>query len=237
MAKLSSGLLPKVKSGALLRITKAETVAEAIATVTQRVQAATLISEKDVLDRASVSGIVLQGGASAKVLTGKDGNGRPHVSLRTQFLLATKEQCASFLASVVSFTSIEDVQEAYYGFIDEHGISAVIWDNEPCWALYSTPGLTFSGYLRCDAVTGDVSIAGITPEKPARVIKARTLTLEDSAPEDKAETGIPTPPNKNSVPTPPKKAISKLIEGNVYTVESLLGAGWTQDAIDALPNA
>lgn len=237
MPKLSEELLKQVRSTQLPRVTDAKTVSEAVAFVVERVEAFILISPEMVLSRAAVEGIVPQGLARATVLTGKEGTGRPHVSVRTNFGFANKAQIEEFCANVAKFKTIQEVQEAYYGFIDAISIPMVIWDNEPSW-MHRTSSSTWTGKLRSDSVTGNVSISEAVPEKPTLVIKAKKPTLNASIPVGNA---IPTPPAPDAPAPPPAPApaapVMKNFNGAVYSVADLLAAKWSQAAIDALPNA
>lgn len=233
MAKLSSSLLPQVKSTGLARVTSAKTVDEAIASVTARVNAVILVTQQQVIDRTAVAGVVLQGLAQANVLTGKDGSGRPHVSVRTNFFLATKGEVNAFLTKLPMCQSVEAVLTEYYAFIDQHSINGVIWDNEESWNHRGNQS-TWSGYLRVDAWTGDVSISGLVPEKPAVVIRAKPLSAALSVGNAPA---IPAPNAPAPAPQAPTAPVMKSFNGAAYSVADLLAAGWQQAAIDALPNA
>lgn len=235
MAKLATDLLPKVKTSSLARVTNSTTVAEAIAAVCQRARSLTLITSQHVLDRVAVSGAIPQGLATAKVLTGKDGSGRPHVSVRTNFALATAEQVEQFCAGVSSMTSIDDVQQAYYSLVDEVSVPLVVWDNEPAWEQRSSNS-AWSGTLRADAVTGNVSISNAMPEKPSMVIKAKSLNAA-LAVGNAPSAPIPPAPGNAPAPPPPAPVAMKMVNGTPYSVAGLLGNGWQQSAIDALPNA
>lgn len=233
MAKLSSELLPQVKSTGLARITNATSVVEAIATVKQRLLSATLVSVQDVLNRSAVAGVVLQGAAQANVLTGKDGTGRPHIAVRTNFMLANGVQINGFLANLSQMTTIEDVQEAYYAFLDEHTINGVIWDNEASWEQRGNQG-KWSGYLRADATTGDVSISGLTPEKPQHVIRAKEIVKESFSAEIPTPGAAPTPiPTPQGIPTPSGNAQWKTPSGELHAESALLSAGWTPELLTA----
>jgi len=235
MAKISSELLPKIKSSSLARITNATSVAEAIATVKQRLASATLVSEQNVIDRSAVSGVVLQGAAQANVLTGKDGSGRPHIAVRTNFFLCNPVIIQQFVAGLATMTTVEDVQEAYYSFIDNHCINGVIWDNEASWESRGNQG-KWSGYLRADATTGDVSISGLTPEKPQNVIKARAIVEDFDAVVETpvANAGAPTPPSTGSTPPPPGAPANwKNPAGEVFAEAALVAQGWTPELLSA----
>jgi len=235
MAKLASVHLSKIQSSGLARVSKVGSVAEAVTAVTNRVKAATLITVQQVLDRTAVAGVVLSGLAQANILTGADGTGKPHVSVRSNFFLATQAECDAFVASLSTLQTVEAVQAAYYEFIDNHSVNGVIWEGEPAWEQRSNQG-TFTGFLRADAVTGDVSISGITAEKPTAVLHAKKLpSLNASIPVAPAS-GIPAP---SGIPTPPPapQPTMKLLNGTAYSVSDLLAGGWAQSAIDALPNA
>ncbi|RUP42165.1 MAG: hypothetical protein EKK63_02385 [Acinetobacter sp.] len=234
MAKLSSDLLSQVKTASLARITNATSVAEAIATVKQRLASATLVSPQDVINRSAVSGVVLQGSAQANVLTGKDGSGRPHIAVRTNFFLCTPAVISTFTAGLSTMDSIEDVQNAYYGFIDAHCINGVIWDNEPAWESRGNQG-KWSGYLRADATTGDVSIAGLAPEKPQHVIKARAIAQDfDAEVEIPSTPKVPTGPT-SATPPPPVNAPAnwKSPAGDVFAESALVAQGWTPELLSA----
>jgi hypothetical protein len=236
MAKLESSLLPKIKSSSLARVKNVTTVAEAVKAVCDRARMLTLIPVQAVLDRHAVAGVVPQGLPNAQVLTGKDGSGRPHVSVRTNFALATAEQIEQFCAGVSTMQTIDAVQEAYYSFIDEVSIPLVVWDNEPGWAQRASNS-SWTGTLRADAVTGNVSISGATPEKPAVTHNAKKLdaALAVGTP---AMNAAPIPPAPGT-PTPPPapQPVMKLFNGTPYSVADLLANNWSQAAIDALPNA
>ena len=233
MAKLASVHLSKVQTSGLARVSKVNTVAEAITAVVNRVKSATLISVQNVLDRTAVAGVVLSGLAQANILTGADGTGKPHVSVRSNFFLATQAECDAFTASLSTLQTVEAVQQAYYAFIDNHSVNGVIWEGEPAWEQRSNQG-TFTGYLRADAVTGDVSISGITAEKPTAVLHAKRLpSLSASIPVAPA-TNIPP---ASGIPTPPPVPAMKLINGTAYSVADLLANNYKQAQIDELPNA
>jgi hypothetical protein len=237
MAKLASVHLSKVQTGGLARVSKVGTVAEAVTAVTNRIKAATLVTVQQVLDRTAVAGVVLSGLAQANVLTGADGSGKPHVSVRSNFFLATQTECDAFVASLSTLQTVEAVQAAYYEFIDNHSINGVVWQGEPAWEQRSNQG-TFTGFLRADAVTGDVSISGITAEKPTAVLQAKKLpSLSASIPVAPAS-GMPAPPQAGA-PTPPPapQPTMKLVNGTAYSPSDLLAGGWSQAAIDELPNA
>ncbi len=237
MAKLASVHLSKVQTSSLARVSKVNTVAEAITAVANRVKSATLISVQNVLDRTAVAGVVLSGLAQANILTGADGTGKPHVSVRSNFFLATQAECDAFIASLSTLQTVEAVQQAYYAFIDNHSVNGVIWEGEPAWEQRSNQG-TFTGYLRADAVTGDVSISGITAEKPTAVLHAKKLpSLSASIPvAGTPVAGIPQAPGAPTTPAP-QAPVMKLYNGTAYSAADLLANGWQQSAIDALPNA
>lgn len=234
MAKLESSLLPQVKSSSLARVKSVTTVAEAVKAVCDRARMLTLIPVQAVLDRHAVAGVVPQGLPNAQVLTGKDGSGRPHVSVRTNFALCTADQVEQFCTGVSSMQSIDQVQEAYYSFIDEVSIPLVVWDNEPSWSQRGASS-TWTGTLRADAVTGNVSISNAMPEKPAHTHNAKKLVAVlavGTAP------SAPIPPAPGNAPAPPPPApVMKMFNGTPYSVQDLLGNNWAQSAIDALPNA
>jgi hypothetical protein len=237
MAKISSSLLPKVQSTSLGRVTNATSVEEAIATVKQRLASATLVTEQNVIDRSAVSGVILQGAAQANVLTGKDGSGRPHIAVRTNFYLCTPVIIQQFVTGLATMTTIEDVLNAYYGFIDNHCINGVIWDNEASWESRGNQG-KWSGYLRADATTGDVSISGLAPEKAQNVIKARAIVQDFDAVVETpvANAGAPTPPT-GSTPPPPSApgapASWKNPTGDVFAESALVAQGWTPELLSA----
>ena len=227
MAKLSADLLSQVKSTGLARVTSASTVADAILAVTNRLKVATLVTAQQVLDRTAVAGVVLQGLAQANVLTGKDGTGRPHVSCRTNFFLCTQDQIKAFLAKLSLCTTVEAVQTEYYAFIDEYAINGVIWDNESGWNQRGNQS-TWTGNLRADATTGDISISNLTPEKPAVVIQAKSLS---------AALKVGAAPAAAQTASEPAAPVMKLFNGTPMAPAALLQLGFPQAAIDALPNA
>ena len=235
MAKLQTVHLSKVQTSGLARVGKAASAADAVIAIKARLNLATLITVQQVLDRTAVSGVVLAGLAQANVLTGADGTGRPHCSVRSNFYLCTQADIDTFVAGLAALQSVDQVQAAYYAFVDEFAINGVIWDNETAWAQRGNQG-TFTGYLRADATTGDVSISGLTAEKPAVVLAAKKMpSLSASIPVQGASiptsTGMPTPP------AAPQAPVMKLYNGAAYSAADLLANGWQQSAIDALPNA
>lgn len=236
MAKLQSVHLSKVQTSGLARVGKAASVVDAVTAIKSRLALATLVTVQQVLDRTAVSGVVLAGLAQANVLTGADGTGRPHCSVRSNFYLCTQADIDTFIAGLASLQTVEEVQAAYYSFVDEYAINGVIWDNEESWKQRGNQG-TFTGYLRADGTTGDVSISGLTAEKPAVVLAAKKMpSLNASIPVAPAAS-VPPPPQAGSVPPPPPAPAMKLLNGTAYSAADLLANNYTQAQIDALPNA
>lgn len=237
MAKLQSVHLSKVQTSGLARVGKAASVVDAVTAIKSRLALATLVTVQQVLDRTAVSGVVLAGLAQANVLTGADGTGRPHCSVRSNFYLCTQADIDTFIAGLASLQTVEEVQAAYYSFVDEYAINGVIWDNEESWKQRGNQG-TFTGYLRADGTTGDVSISGLTAEKPAVVLAAKKMPSLNASIPVSTPSGIPAPPQAGSVPPPPPAAPAmKLLNGTAYSAADLLANNYTQAQIDALPNA
>ena len=240
MAKLSSNLLPQIKSAGLARVTKAGSVVEAVATVASRVRALTLITAQHVIDRTAVAGVVLSGLATAKELRGKDETGKPHVTVRSNFALCTSSEIEAFIASLSTIPTIEGVQQAYYSFIDEVVVNGTIWEGESLFAIRTSVQGTLAGFLRADPETGDVSISGLVAEKPTTVLQAKKLpSLNASIPVAPVAGTVPQAPGAPTPPTPsaPQAPVMKVLNGTAYSQSDLLNSGWAQTQIDALPNA
>ena len=247
MAKLASNLLSQVKTSSLARVTKATSIAEAIATVALRVRSLTLITSQNVIDRLAVAGVVLSGLSQANTLTGADGSGKPHVSVRTNFALCTVQEIEAFVASLSTIPTIDGVQQAYYDFIDTYVINGVIWEGESCWENRKSYQGTFSGFLRADGTTGDISISGIVAEKPGLVLQAKKLPSLNASIPVAPVASVPPPPQAGAVPPPPPPngPVMKQYNGAVYSstdlISTYMSSGYTADqaksAVDALPNA
>jgi len=236
MAKLQTVHLSKVQTSGLARVGKAASAADAAIAIKARLNLATLVTVQQVLDRTAVSGVVLAGLAQANVLTGADGTGRPHCAVRSNFYLCTQADIDTFVASLAALQSVDQVQAAYYAFVDEFAINGVIWDNETAWSQRGNQG-TFTGYLRADATTGDVSISGLTAEKPAVVLAAKKMPSLSASIPVAPSANIPTPSGMPTPPPAPQAPAMKAYNGTAYSPADLLAAGWQQSAIDALPNA
>lgn len=235
MAKLNSAHLSKVQTSGLARVSRVSTVLEAVTAIKSRLALATLVTVQQVLDRTAVSGVVLAGLAQANVLTGSDGTGRPHCSVRSNFYLCTQAEIDTFVAGLAGLGTVEEVQTAYYAFVDEFAINGVIWDNETAWSQRGNQG-TFTGYLRADGTTGDVSISGLTAEKPTVVLAAKKMPSLSASIPVAPSVNIPAPSGMPTPPAPQAPAM-KAYNGTAYSPADLLAAGWQQAAIDALPNA
>jgi len=91
-------------------------------------------------------------------------------------------------------------------------------------------------YVRADATTGDVSISGLTPEKPQNVIKARAIVEDFDAVVETpvANAGAPTPPSTGSTPPPPGAPANwKNPAGEVFAEAALVAQGWTPELLSA----
>lgn len=233
------------------RIKSAQSTLEAVAIATAKVRNLRLITVEQVLNRAKVGEIVLIGGQNANILTGKAGNGKPHVSLRTQYALATPEECAAFIKGLNVLPTVEAVQEAWYRFQEQHVIPAVAWEGEKCFEDrdYADLSARFSGTLRADSVTGNVSIAGLTrtdvATKPTAVAKASTF-LDALLGSSEQIAGVPAPspapapaPAAPAAPAPAAAPAPtmKMVNGQAFSTADLLAAGWTAEQVAGLPNA
>lgn len=211
MARITNKtVLASVKANNLPRINDAVTAAEVIATATERINALYWVGEADIIGRKRLSGIIPQGGATANVLTGKDGTGKAHVSLRTQVAFGTKAEGAKFLASLAimaATATVEDLKNAYYGFTDEVNIPLVIWketEADAYKAARSGRG-TFSATLRVQTsgeAEGEISLSGAETETdtdvvaiPQRKAVSGTAMPDPVAPVAKLKVfnGVPTP--------------------------------------------
>ena len=229
MAKLSQVSLSQVASSGLARINATTTVAEFLTAAQARINALTWVSEADVIAQRPVSGIIPQGGATANVLTGKDGLGKAHVSLRNQVCLGTKADGAAIMAALTGASAsatLEQLREMYYAAIDAVSVQLTVWqDSEPkAWDAVRSGRSSFTAFLRADSRTGDVSLQGATPESVTNAIVIPTRRIETAMPDGDA---VLTPPVTGPV--------MKSFAGGVHTVQALLDLGLPQATIDALP--
>ena len=203
MAVLSSAAKAQVVSNSLPKVNSATSVVEALQTITTRVNSMCWVSEAQALAGKRLSGIIPQGGNSANVLTGRNGAGKAHVSLKTQVGLGSVATGTAFLQSLnaaAPTATLEQVRELYYQFIDSVTIPLVVWqDTEPeVFRAVTSGGGTYTGTLRCDGVTGNVSFGNASVEEdvdvtplPRRIATSIAAPATPTAPAMRMFNGMP----------------------------------------------
>lgn len=211
MAVLSSAAKAQVVSNSLPRINSATSVVELLQIAATRVNSMCWASEAQVLAGKRLSGIIPQGGNSANVLTGKNGLGKAHVSLKTQVGLCavapkegqTSAEGLAFLQSLnaaAPTATLEQLREMYYQFVDGVTIPLVVWqDTEPEVFKAVTSGRgKYTGTLRADGDTGNVSFGNASVEEdvdvtplPKRIATSIAAPATPAAPAMRMFNGMP----------------------------------------------
>lgn len=160
---------------------------------------------------------------------------------------AFAQEFQAFKARVMqgSYGSVKEAQQAFYELSEKFTVRAIIWEDTPNFEDIRNYG-EIKGILRQSGVYTDKhgvqkqswELIRVTSALEVAKGKAFKLGDYDAVITDNSggtsSTPVPPPPTPTPVNSAPP--VMKALNGQPYTVESLLAAGWRQADIDALPN-